>query len=379
MNHETRNISASELTFLIGSFIQGAVIFISFADKLTKQDTWLAIIAGLMLSMPFALIYSALGKKFAGKTLADISELICGPYGGKFVTSLYVWYFWMLLGFNLKGFGDFLVFFMPETPKVFSITVFAMVCAYAVATGIEVLARLCFLFISVSSVLIVFSCLLLLKDAQLGNFYPMFVLPWKDFFHGIHIISVLPFGEIVVFLLIFPYVNCANSIRRSTLFGLLLGALSFLMIAVRNTAVLGNTEPIWSSPSLQAIRLINVGNILTRMDILIAIGHTIMLFVKCSILYYAVVASLSQMLRLRTYVPLIVPVGLISVTLSMIVYESTLDHNLSAQNTWPIVASLFVYVLPSLLLLSAVLRKLPNEEIRSGQLTETTARSPQER
>jgi spore germination protein KB len=363
VHYESSKISKGELIYLIGAFIQGSVIFISFIGNLTKHDTWLAVLAGFIITFPIIAIYIELGKKFAGRNLIAILEITFGTFLGKVVSILYLCFFWLLLVFNLKGLGNFLLIFMPETPMAFFIVIFVIVCAYTLTVGIEVLARLSFLFVVVALLIICSTFLFLLKDMNFSNFLPIFVVPWQDFLHGIHVVTVMPFGEIVVFLMVLPYINNINSVAKSTTIGFILGGISFLIIAIRNTAILGSTEFIWSSPSLQATRLINIGNILTRMDILIATGHTILLFVKCSILYHAVVVSFSQLLRLRTYLPVIIPVGGISVTLSMIVYESTIDHNISAQNTWPIVATLFVVVFPSILLLTAAMRNQPKRDV----------------
>jgi spore germination protein KB len=362
MNIEKGRISGIQFLSLITASIQGAILWISFTTNITKHDTWLVILAGLAVSIPFVLCYAALGTRFADQNLVQISEAILGPYLGKIIAILYICYFWLILSFNIEGFGEFLILFMPDTPSSFSIIIFTAVCAYGVFTGIETFARVGILFTSVAFVIISSTFLLLLKDMHPAAFLPFFDIPFKNFIHGMHIIITIPFCDIVIFLMIMPCLNDNKNTIKNTLLGLLLGGLAFLIVAVRNTAVLGNTEALWTSPSFEASRLINIGNILTRMDILNAIGYTLSLFFKCSIFYYGTVLSLSQLLRLRTYTPLIIPIGCITVTLSMIVYDSTIAHGISAQNVWPIVASLFTLVLPPLLLLIAKLRNLPNKK-----------------
>ncbi|HEX3028719.1 MAG TPA: GerAB/ArcD/ProY family transporter, partial [Clostridia bacterium] len=56
-------ISNLQLMFLITSFILGSVTFVSFADTLTKHDTWLTIIAAYVIGIPFVLSYVFLAKK----------------------------------------------------------------------------------------------------------------------------------------------------------------------------------------------------------------------------------------------------------------------------------------------------------------------------
>lgn len=362
MNMPKENISGIQILSLITAFIQGSILWISFTTNLTKHDTWLAVLSGLIISIPFTLCYAALIKKFASQNFVQILETILGPYLGKAVVLLYICYFWLLLVFNIEGFGEFESLLMPETPFIVPVILFTAVCAYAAFTGIEVLARLGFFFMFVGFFIIFSTFFLLLKDMQATNFLPFFEVPIKDFIHGMHIIITIPLLEIVVFLIIMPCLNNKKNTIQYTLTGLLLGGLSFLVVSVRNTAILGNIEPYFTSPSFQVSRFINIGDILTRMEVLTVIGYITDLFLKCGILYYCVVLSLSQLLRLRTYTPLIIPIGCISVTLSMIVFDSIAAHLLDAQNFSPVYASLFSLVLPPLLLLITKIRGLTNEK-----------------
>ena len=365
MNIQKEKISGMQFLSLIAVFIQGSILWISFTTNLTKHDTWLAVLAGLIISIPFVLCYAYLGKRFAGRNFVQILETVLGSYLGRIIAFLYISYFWQLLVFNIEGFGEFQNLFMPDIPSIVSIILFTIICAYGVFKGIETLARLGIFFMLIGFFTILSTFFLLLKDMQLTNFMPLFEIPFKDFLHGTHIIITLPFCETVIFLVLMPFLNDTGKTTKYTLSGLLLGGISFSVIPARNTAPLGHTQILRASPSFQVSRLISIGNILTRMDLLTAIGHTVELFVKCSILYYCIVIFISQLLRLRTHTPLIIPIGCITVTMSMNVFESTMDHIIDAQNFAPIFASLFSLILPPLLLLIANIRGLPDRDERS--------------
>src|SRR5690606_30888072 len=124
-----------------------------------------------------------------------------------------------------------------------------------------------------------------------SHFLPLFELPFIKLFQGIHIMSMVPFGETIVFLMISGYLDKAEGAVRNSFIGLLVGAASLLIASVRNTAVLGRTQTIWTSPSFQSIRLIDIGTVLTRMDFLIGIAQTIQIFFKCSLFLYALTTA----------------------------------------------------------------------------------------
>jgi len=353
-------ISETQFVMIITAFLQGSVLALSF-NATTKHDTWLAVLAGFILFIPVTLCYASLAKRFAGLNLMQMSEAILGPYWGKGISLMYSWFFLILLALNVRDLGNFYTIqFMPETPLPFFIIVFAAVCAYAVYIGIEVLARLGVFFVAIPFIIIPFTSLLLFKDMSISAFLPIFSAPLKEFIHGTHIITAIPLGETVMMLMFIPSLNSTERITKNALLGLFFGTICLLAVSVRNTAVLGYTEYIWSSPSLQAVRLIDIGNVLTRLDVLIGIGHTFMMFFKCSLLYYCVVLSLAQLLRLKTYTPLILPIGLIAITLSMIMNASTVEREATG-DAHLMQASLFSLIFPPVLLLIAKLRNLPDK------------------
>lgn len=49
MRLEKGEISSSQLMFLVAGFIQGSVLLVAFTDRITKHDTWLAILSGCVI------------------------------------------------------------------------------------------------------------------------------------------------------------------------------------------------------------------------------------------------------------------------------------------------------------------------------------------
>jgi spore germination protein KB len=149
-------------------------------------------------------------------------------------------------------------------------------------------------------------------------------------------------------------------VAKPFLSGLVLTVVIFLVITIRNTAVLGNTEAMTSSPSFQAIRLINFG-FLTRLDVLFAVGHTVAIFLKCGILFYITVLFMSQILRLKTYHPVIFPLGCIGIILGIITFPSSTANLDITASSLLMVFVLFIFIFPTLSLSIAKLRNLPEK------------------
>lgn len=359
-----KKISSMQLMFLVTAFVQGSILLTSFTVSLTKQDTWLVILFGLLLITPFVISYCFLSKRFKGLSLVQMNDMVYGKFFGKLISLYYIFFMLITMSFNLIDLGDFYAtFLMTDTPRIFFLIVFTLVCAFAVLKGIELLGSVSHIFVFTTVIIIISTFFLLLKDMDFSNFLPIFDLPLKNFIQGTHIMSSIPFGELVIFLVITSSLKDNKHIVKSTISGLILGALSILLVTVRNTSVLGPTETILISPSFQAVRLIDFGQIFTRMDLLIGIGQTLMFFLKCSLFYYAIVVSLAHMLKLRTYIPLILPIGAIEVILALTVFQSSADHlaiTISAGIIYSIPA---IYIFPLLALLISKIRSLPKKEL----------------
>ena len=272
MKVEKGIISSSQLLFMIVGFIQASNLLLAFGSGIVKHDGWLAILAALLLSIPIVLAYSALSRRFRGSSLIEISEIVYGSYLGKLISISYILIFLLLVSLNIRFFSDFLItYIMPETPIWAILIMLTFVCAWVVRGGIEVLARCSFIIIVISSTIILATTLFLLGDMDFKNFLPILDISLQDFIHGIHIISSIHYLEIVVFLMVMAFVNETHQVKRSIVGGLILGALSILIIEVRNVAVLGNIANIVYSASFVTVRYINVAEVFTRMEMFITI------------------------------------------------------------------------------------------------------------
>ncbi len=363
MSIEKGKVCSWQLLFLVAGFVQGSVLLIDFAVGITEHQTWMVILAGLVVSAPFILSYAVLAKRFQGMNVIQVNDLVYGRFLGKVVSVYYIFFYLMTLSFNIRDVGElYITFLMPDTPFIFLLIGFTATCAYAVYKGIEVLARVSHLFLITGMFVIISTFALLIDQMDFSNFLPLFELPFIRIFQGIHLMSAIPFGETIVFLMIIGSLNKTEHAIRNTFIGLLIGAISLLIVSVRNTAVLGKTQTIWTSTSFQSIRLIDIGTVLTRMDFLIGIAQTVLIFFKCSLFFYALAVAVAQLFGLKSYLPLVLPLAGIEVIIAATVFQSPVDHAGITQNAGIIYSAPLMFVIPPLTLLIAKIRGLPRHE-----------------
>jgi spore germination protein KB len=286
MTIEKGKISGLGLGILITCFMQGSLLLTAFTDKITMNGTWIVTLTGYIASLPFILAYIRLAKKFHGKNLVQINDIIYGRYLGKIISAAYIWLFIEICTLSLYGMGNFInAIMLNRTPILVLYTAFILVCAWAVRGGIEVIARCCFILLIITSLDIFTTFVFLLKDMHFSNFLPLFDVPVQNYIQGTQIMFSIPFAELIVFMMIFAYINNASKLKRSVMLGFTGGTISIFIIVIRNTATLGPLVSIISFPSFHAASLINIGEVFTRLEILVASAFMITIFIKICVFY----------------------------------------------------------------------------------------------
>lgn len=344
---------------MIISYMYGSVLFMSFMDVIAKRDAWLVIAVSFAAAIPFILTYIYLARRFPGKSLIQMNDIVYGPYLGKLISFLYAVFILVIFAMNISAIADYYAGnIMPETPKLIFMIVFTLVSAYAVKKGIEVIARISLFGVVYVVAYLIASVFLLLGNMDLSNFLPVFELPAKDYVQSMFIFTSIPLCNTVLFLMVFPSLNSVKKIGKYSLGGFAFAALTFFIVAIRNTAVLGPSAAIFTNASYEAARLINIGEILTRIELFIALAVTLTIFLKSCIMYYATVKSIGELCRVRKSSRLIIPAGIIAVALAMVLYNSSVDANEYFSKYHPFFTIPFEFIFPPLTLLIAKIRRL---------------------
>ncbi len=361
MKLESGKISGSQLIFLAMGFIFGTSDIV-IPVQAARQMGWLTVLSGALEALVFAAIFTALAMRFRGKTLIEFNDMIYGALFGKIISLLYIWYFLHLASLNMKFINDFfMAIIYPETPLVVLMIFLTLICASAVRNGLEVIARCSVLLTIFTIFFYIADTLMLLKESDVSNLLPFMGISWRAFLLSSHRAATLPFGETVVFIMIFAFLNKHTEAKKINL-AIILAAIAVSMVTARNTAVLGNLTYIVTYPSFMALRQINIGEILNRMELTVTIMFLSMAFVKISLLYYTTALGIAQLFHLRSYLPLVLPLGAIIIALGMINFDNTIQDIYFSANFYPIYCLPFQIGFPLLSLIIAVIRGIPKKE-----------------
>lgn len=352
MQLEKGRITSFQYMITIVCYLQASSLLISFFTPLVKQDAWITVLMGIVATLPFLVIYLALVRTFPRMNLIEMCQAALGNTCGTIVSVLFIWFFITLASASLSSFGVFLrQTILVETPTIVTVILCVLTCAYGVTKGLNVVTRYAPVFSLMGYALTSLGIIFTLQLMNFNNFLPMLSLPVKNYVQSTNIMTTIPYGELVVLLMIAPYVSPGKKSRGAYLFGgFFLGCITIILVTLRDTAVLGNVGLISAQPSFETLRLINIASSLNRMEIVFASVLLAQMFFKIMLLYYVIVLAVSQLFKLKSYNPLVMIMGALIVVYSVIVYPSTEVRAILGQQVLPILWLLFELLLPLLLL-----------------------------
>jgi spore germination protein KB len=183
-------------------------------------------------------------------------------------------------------------------------------------------------------------------------------LPWSVFIQAVHASASFIFGETIALLMIIPFVNKNEEVNASFVKAIIFIGILVTLLSARTIAILGPIISLQTYPTYTLTRLINIADIITRVEILFAVSVFSAGFIKISVFYYTVILGIGQMCNLRNHTPLIAPVGILMLTLSLLQFSSSADNVTFASQSYPYYSLPFQFILPLVTLGVAVVRKL---------------------
>lgn len=359
MKLEKGVISNTQMAFLLGIYIQGAIFCTALVYHIMTRNICLISLTSLAVSLIFVFVFIKLMRMFPGHNLLELNTVVFGVYLGKVVSALYLFFLVILTVANLRLLCDYIVGnYMVETPIMAIAVMFLIVLAWAVSAGLEVLARIGMLFFVVVSVLMGVIFLLSFSQMEITNFFPLLDVSFLDFVRTNHIITTIFFGESFLFMMFIPCMKQQNKLGRTMLFGLIAGEILLILSAVMITGVLGDLSSLSNSPLNRVLREVELGRVLSRMEFIVTGILTFSVFMRIAVIYYAATVGLGQFFGLKSYKPLVLPVGAIVLGLVVPMFYSPSAQIECGISTWPFFASIFEFVLPVVTFIVALLRGL---------------------
>jgi spore germination protein KB len=325
---ENGKISVRQFTLLVALYTVGTAILIipSILAAKAMQDIWIAGLIGLGAGLLMVFFYWKIAERFQFMNLVEILEKCFGKWIGKAVAfSYFTFYIFILSTFVLRDIGDFmLTVMMVETPIEAIHIIFLVVVLYGVKLGLETFTRTTELFLPWIVILFVVLFITLLPQIKFTNILPIMENGIQPVLRSSLSFIVFPFLELVVFLMIIPYVNEPKKTKKAFLLGTALGGGLLILIATLSILVIGVTETTRSIyPTYDLSKTINIREFFQRVESFMALIWFITVFVKLVVLTYALCLGLASVFNVQDYKLLTLPIGLLLYVVSLVIFPSS--------------------------------------------------------
>jgi spore germination protein KB len=310
-------------------------------------------------------MYTELQNAFPEKNLAQIILSLIGKTLGTPLVLLYAGYFFYISIQNFTEFGYLIgMTSLQNTPYIIILIIFILTVQYLLFLGIEVIARTSQIMLPIVLIFIfsVFGFIAFSENISFSPLTPVLANGIAPIVKAVYpVLLNFPFGEMVLFLMYWRYINIQEHIRKTSFLAVIASGLIIMITSIMIISTLGvETASSRAIPLLEVIQLINIAGIITNLDV---IGVVIMFiggFYKMMLFFYGGILSISTVFNLNTKKTnwIIVISSIIFLFVSLDLIKSFTFHRfLGKYINSPHIHNPFQFYIPILLLLIYWLKK----------------------
>ncbi|MFB9759344.1 endospore germination permease [Ectobacillus funiculus] len=266
---------------------------------------------------------------------------------------------------------------MTKTPLLAINILFVLAICYVLYLGIEVLGRTAEVFIVILFLFGVAGNFLVFisGNVDLQNLQPFLENGWKPILTTVFPeTSNTPFGQMVVFMMLLPYVNRPELVKKVWLSTLISSGIILSHTISLDILVLGVAEVERSTfPLLSTMGKVNLKEFLQRLDAIVVFTMLITVFFKTSIFFYGSLIGIVDLFKLKNYQQIILPIGCILIFWSIFRTSNYSEHVENSQSIIRYFSVYFHMIIPLLMLIVSLIRnyfkKAKDKKIKSESST----------
>jgi spore germination protein KB len=354
MNKQER-VSSIQMSMLFLFFMTGSSIVIVPASltNFAGNGAWISLLIGSVMGMLLLSGILYLNKRAPDLSIVEQSRAVLGN-GLTFVLLIP---FTCVMFWNIAGIvTEIGIFFkstmLKETPTYAVSTMFFITIAMTALAGIEVIARMAAVLMS-----LMFGFIILIWILVAGLYHPEYLLPimpdgFRPILSAAYVVYGFPYSELIVFSMILPFVRKEENskLKKHMYLALIINALTLIASVISSVMVLGPLSGSLKYSLYQLARLIYFQETIERVESVIGFSLIIGFYFKASILLLILIKVLKELLGLKNERFIVFPVAFVCLLLSVTTYTQESELEELVNNTWPLITNL-AYVLPLLLIL----------------------------
>jgi spore germination protein KB len=354
-------ISRLQYFFMIPNLIFGKAIGITVGVIVRRigSDVWTSMTIGFAISMIFLVIAVYISSKFPDKTMIRFSEELFGKWIGKLLAVIFAVYFAFAYAVSANVMLMHLKeYFLPQTPFLVLSLIYALLCAYGVILGPEVVIRFSFFgFIMLwgINITMLFGTV---QDFSFINLQPIFDRGIQaNIFNSFYV-----FGDTAMVILsigmAYPMLNKKRKVMPITIGAMVVAFTSVIIWPIFEVGVLGaDVMKQFVVVCMQQVRSAQLTRYLPRYELIMTSFFVWSVYVQSVLMFYSSQYAIKESFKLkkdRRIVYVLTPI------LILITNQMGKDHNNYINflaGPWTLASTAMGAGLPTLFLLALLVKK----------------------
>lgn len=354
-------LRVSELAVGLSLFEVGSTTLFLIGGE-AELDAWLAMLIGALGGLILLMLHLAIHHQNPELDLFRLFRRYMGKYAGTILNILFVGYFSYEASRNLRDLSEVTILTLLNNTPLWLITLISIiVVSNTVRYGFKVFFLICMILFPA----VIFGYILIgILIPVTGLFHFEYSLPvlengWGPVFKAaIPEIVCFPFGQVVLFLVFYPYTNKERHLGRGVISSYAATAISLIFINQLIIFVMGPKLAAYSTlPLLETVQMIDLAEVLERMDALFTLLLFLGLGIKLAAFFSGAVIGLERITGVG-YKKWVLPVGALLFGLSFISPNYTHHIQIGRGLVLNYVSPVFQAFLPLLLFAVILFRKL---------------------
>jgi spore germination protein KB len=350
-------ISNKQFIAIMVVFLLGGSIVMGVGDD-AGRDAWVAVLAAMLIAVPFLFVYARIAWVYPGKGLYEILFDVFGGIAGRIIAIAYLLYAFHLGAIVIRNFTEFIqVASFTETPQYVTAFFIAILSIWIVKAGIEVIGRWVSIVLPIMLTSILIVTILVIPKMEFYSIMPVLYNGFTPVLKSSFAVFSFPFAESVILLALFENIKKEYSPYRMFYAGLFIGGSIVLLVTLRSLFSLGETNvSVLYFPPYSSVRLIKIGEFLERIEVVVVVVFMLGGFLKCSLCLFAAGKGMEKVLGLESYRQIAAPLGLLTMILSVIIYSSNMEMFEWADKYYKYYAMPFQIIFPVLIWIGAEIK-----------------------
>lgn len=346
-------ISSQQVAFLAFLLMLGSS-FVFVPEATAGRNAWVSSILAALIGFYALAVILRLQLMFPGVSIFKIAELSLGLVPGKILNMVYLFIVWVVAILYLGDIISLLRQLFPLLPAFSLRTIIILTAAYCLYKGVTSIAYLAELVIGFIIFFLVIGFLAPLSLADFSNLQPI-LSEWYAMAGATLYGAVWPYLEITVFALLLPLVNDLEKGYPKIVTWFIIAAVVLVFRTVLVLAVLGPELTLaYAFPFYKVFRLVEVQNF-QRIELFFFAMWFTTSFIAGLVYYLGVVLGLKELFGLKDYRSLILPVGLLILTMSIYTIRSDMYFVRVLSTNAPLVTMPVNLLYPTIVLLAALI------------------------